>query len=376
MTQTILIAGLGTMGTHYTRNLFEMREELNLSNIIGADIDFETCRRIKDEFPELLVYHIAPDSGYIRGAYDDNIGVVRNFSEIVEMEQPEGFIGATQTDSHVDVLSEALSIPKVEPYIRSVLQEKPFGLFDEGGAQRLAIEQKINKESLTFNLDSILMFSGVWDAFDDVLNDMKSKGYVHSNTTCHYGKNRLNDNRPAHEGIFGTEGTHAIDIARRQGHAINAIDHVHMAVIKEGFVNAVSPDIPYYCMADLTDEFGKAVGIEMALNYDRQIRRVSHHYKNINDPRDMMMITLDFDTTNDAGNKVDRMIVKDREGNVCVHFEVPANQKMANALRATFGPDASSVYGVDSVNGLRRIMSDIRDEANYARCDVNIIEIG
>ena len=148
MTNKILIAGLGTMGRNYTRNLLAMAEELDVSCLIGADTNLETCRKIKKEFPELEVVHITPDATGHDSA--NSIRSAPNLSTVIECNDINGYIGATQTDSHLESLEDALSPRDSDgaPRITSILQEKPFGLFDDNEEQRQRIENTVKDHQI------------------------------------------------------------------------------------------------------------------------------------------------------------------------------------------------------------------------------------
>lgn len=375
MGKVILIAGLGVMGANYSRNLIALAKDLDLEDIIAADVNLAACEKIRAEFPELLVYHINPEADAIEIPDGLAPGITPDLKSLVEFEKPCGFIGATQTDSHVNVLGEVLSAidDKTKmPFIQSVLQEKPYGLFDGEFGQRAAIEALINEHGITFNLDSILMFSGIWGYFEQELEVLDKAGYKHGTSTCTYGKNRFNDPRPAHEGIFGTEATHAIDIARRQGHKVHSVK-AEQAGIKAGYFNVANPQLAYYCKAGLTNEFNVPLAVEMAINLDRPVRRVVHRYEKVGNPDDFVEVEINFDIKNGKDEKVDRLDVRDADGNLKMRYEVAAGVKMAEALRTAFSEDAKSVYGLEDTGALRQVMEDIRAKAEYTDAAAEIL---
>lgn len=340
--QRIVIVGAGTMGTHYARNLVTMKDEFNIEEIACVDTDFQQCDKFNKE-------NLGISAQYIGDLPEVLANVVRS-------QKMNGIIGATQTDSHISVLKEALSVMKDGvPQITRILQEKPFGLFNEGSqTDMFDIVEKIKVHNIRFGMDSILMFSDVYDHFSGLLSD--NSDWTHITAFCTYGKNRTKDTRPAHMGVFGTEGTHAIDIARRLGNVYLPLT-CKGGNITQGFITERDPDVPYACCADFNtkaDGSGVPIHIQMSLAFDKNYREVIHVFENKNGER--IEVTLNFDQQG-----VDKIFAVNVEnGQTLINKETPSNVKLKNAIRSAFG-DSVKPYGINQTLGLRGIIEDTQD---------------
>ena len=341
--KNILIAGAGTMGTHYARNLSEMRDELDVSNIVCVDVDIEKCQLLREKNLGVDVHHIEMKAGAL--------------ANVVRSQNINGLIGATQTDSHISVLNEALSVSSERPQITRILQEKPFGLFDEKGAEHFNnIVDTVQKNEIRFGMDSILMFSEIYGVFDKFLTE--NPDLIHTSTMCIYGKNRTQDTRPAHMGIFGTEGTHAIDIARRLGNEYLDLSFAGGEIV-QGLITDNDPDVPYACRSDFKAASGASIAIEMSLAFDKNYRQVTHRFKNA--AGEAINATLKFDQKGQ-----DSLHVTGNNTDIVVDEVKPSGTKLQNALRSVFG-DTLSPYSLDQTLGLRDILSEVNDKSKVRK---------
>jgi hypothetical protein len=348
MTNNILIAGAGTMGTHYTRNLIGLADALKLKTLMVVDRDAEKCSKLKQAFPIVDVRHVDAAS--------------HEMAHVIAGTDITGIIGATQTDTHLTVLKEALSVGKDRPQITSVLQEKPFGLFDDDVNAFDDVAAIIRQNDIRFNLDSILMFSAVYDVFGSFLK--ANPDLMHVGTYCTYGKNRTRDTRPAHMGVFGTEGTHALDIARRVGHAYLPLTFDH-GKIAQGFVTEQDNDIPYETNCVLRTDKGMPVRIEMSLAFDANYRRVRHIFNNAKG--EVVSVILEFDQQQ-GDRKLDSIQIRNETTKKEWQYDsMPSSTKMQSALVSTFGDKSGFSYDIDQARDLRTVLKDIMQRSAVRR---------
>lgn len=345
MSQNILVVGVGVMGTHYTRNLVQMREELDIGSIICADTDPQKCTDIKDKFPEIVACHVP-----------------NGVASVIKEHNVDGIIGATQTDSHVSVLSNALSAGHGVPQIQRILQEKPFGLFaDEDVAGFDSVVDTIKHQNIRFGMDSILMFSKVYEVFDIYLG--ANPDLIHIETTCLYGKDRTHDTRPAHVGVFGTEGTHAIDIARRIGSSYVDLSF-DSGEITQGYLTERDPGVPYASKSKFHSSNDAEININMSLAFDRPYRTVTHSFRSATDEQ-ITSVTLAFDQKNEGGAVCDTLqIIK--SGELVAETQYSATNKLADSIRSVFGRSVQP-YTLDQTLGLRSIIEDMRSRSQITR---------
>ena len=358
--KNIIIAGLGTMGNYYAHNAFTLKDEFQFSSIVGADINFDKCRKLQDAYPEMTVYHIV-DNGGFRKAENGIIGTAPNMASIVQEHRASGLIGATHTNNHLSVIKDTLSATNQNglPLIRNVLQEKPFGLFEDDTQAFIDIVKAIDDKDIKFSLNSILMFSDIWKATDDFLGDYPN--IIRKASFCVYGKDRTQDTRPAHEGVFGTEGTHAIDILRGRGRLKQDIDITESTLTYGDISN--DTDIPYICEMRGFSNSGAFLDLEMSLAFDKNYRYVDHHLTNSTNNQEMLM-RLTFDHQGE-----DSMYIYDvATGNIMAEKSVPSNTKLANSMRATFTDSTDyEPYTLTRTISLRSILSKLKSDSTIIK---------
>jgi predicted dehydrogenase len=352
MGNRILIAGAGVMGTYYTRNIVNLRSSLSIEKIVVADIDADKCKTIKAEHGDQIeVIHAA------------NTGAI---ASLIEQNDINGLIGATQTDSHLSVLKEALSVGSQRPQIQHILQEKPFGLFESSNDSDFdGVVSTIKKHDIRFGMDSILMYSDVYDTFASYI--LRNPDLIHQSTKCIYGKNRTKDTRPAHMGVFGTEGTHAIDISRRIGNEYLDLKFAS-GVIDQGFLTERDRDVPYACDALYQTESDAPVQIRMSLAFDQNYRQVGHVFKNARS--ETIEVTIHFDKRNDTGVSQDTFTAYNVDTHdIELHTSAPSDTKLKSALCAVFSDNGKSVYDIDQTIRLRSLLGQTMTQSTLERAN-------
>lgn len=349
MKETVLIAGYGTMGRHYARNFTEHFSDYN---IVITDRDVAKCHAAMSDYPDASVYCIDPNNGR---SMSETLKATDTIASVIEIENISGIVNATQTDSHLAVIESALSAKATNgsSHITRVLQEKPFGLFDGDDDKFDRICSQIESRNIRFSLNSVLMFSDIWAAVDGFLSQ-KSRVQILA-SECIYGKDRTQDTRPAHEGVFGTEGTHAIDILRGRGFLAQDIAFGKSSLTRGDI--SVDKDVVYDCTVGNKASEVETQSLQMSLRYDQNYRQVRH----VIDcgKSEQVILILDFDKA-----KQDVMTIRNMQGKVLERHECASGTKLKNSISAVFdNQSAFEPYDIIQARRLREMLAGLKTNA-------------
>lgn len=353
MKENVLIAGYGKMGKNYARNFSDYFSQYN---IVIADASKDQCEQAMADYPNASVYWIA-------NTQCSSIQQANSIAEIVTQEEVSGIVNATQTDSHIEVVESALSVkaPNGSSVVKRILQEKPFGLFD-GDVKFDSVCDTLTTSNIRFSLNSILMFSDIWDVADEYLAQQKRVHIIASE--CIYGKNRTNDTRPAHEGVFGTEGTHAIDILRGRGLLTQDIVFGKSQLLRGDI--SVDKDVIYECVVSNVAVEVSNHSIQMSLRYDENHRHVTH----VIDcgMSKQIFLKLDFDK---AGHDI--MTVSKMDGEILLQQDCPSGTKLKNSISAVFDDKSHfKCYDLQETLRLRQMIASLKGNSTIVQGDSEI----
>lgn len=214
----VLQVGVGIMGMNHANAINDLSSNEDISLCGVCDSSLDKLLAFKESNPDVPVYLVYAPQYQTRAEYEAlkeramtfGLPAIESVSEAVEELDVNSLMNCTNNESHIPVLESALSVRDGEQTkIGMVFQEKPFAHTLQEAED---FTEKIKDENVSFSLNSILGFSGIWDDFHAFIENypgtLKLKKVITS-----YGKDRTQDTRPATGGWVGMEAIHAVDIS-------------------------------------------------------------------------------------------------------------------------------------------------------------------
>ncbi len=262
--------------------------------------------------------------------------------------------------------------PSGKTLIRTIINEDPYSNFDCP-----ELNACIEENGITFAVNSILRYSGIWQAFEDNLQNMLNDGYRVVAAAVDYGKDRTQDQRPCTD-------WHVQDAA----HPLGLLDAVGLENIQfetvegiEGYLSVKAGDngeVIHTVKAAGTAEFnGETVAVEFNGTFDYK-----NHGKNGAKTRNREItvflesergqeaeLRLNFDERNEKGQLVTTLTIL-KEGKETI-VELPEENKMvALLLEAVKG---QSRQGLDATQKVHNLMKAITpSQGNITKKDAQV----
>ncbi|MBX2834146.1 MAG: Gfo/Idh/MocA family oxidoreductase [Micavibrio sp.] len=237
---------------------------------------------------------------------DDDDGV----RALIKRDGINTLCNTSTTTAHIQVLEVALSARNDNgvPYISTIMQEKPFGVNLE---ETQNVQEIIRAHSIDFHMNSVLMYSPIWEEFNEHAAGMPKDAQL-SKIICSYGKNRMNDTRPATNGWAGMDLVHALEIMAR-----NAKGKIEVTCSKGfyGFLAENASDTGNVIHS--LDAEGEIDGVPFSLvgsfAWADQARRVQFEFRSCANPENAFAYELNFDERGADGKYTDRLTYAERE---------------------------------------------------------------